>query len=46
MTWREWTAARQLIAEETIGVNIRAAARQEDAAFNRASKNLQRMNRS
>ena len=43
MTWREWQAARQLLAEETVGVNARAVARQEDAAFARASRNLQRM---
>lgn len=43
MTWREWLAARQLLAEETVGVNVRQAAHQEDAAFRRATQNLQRM---
>lgn len=46
MTWREWLNARQLLAEETVGVNIRAAGRQEDAAFAKATKNLQRIDRS
>lgn len=43
MTWPEWMAARQLLAEETVGVNVRQAKRQEDDAFARASRNLQRM---
>ena len=43
MTWHEWLAARQLLAEETVGVNARTAKRQEDDAFTRASRNLQRM---
>lgn len=43
MTWREWLAARQLLAEETVGVNIRQTAAHEDAAFQRATHNLQRM---
>jgi hypothetical protein len=43
MTWREWQAARQLLAEETVGVNVRQAAHAEDDAFRRASQNLQRM---
>jgi hypothetical protein len=43
MTWREWQAARQLLAEETVGVNVRAQNRHEDAAFARATRNLQRM---
>jgi hypothetical protein len=43
MTWREWQAARQLLAEETVGINVREVKRREDAAFATATKNLQRM---
>jgi hypothetical protein len=43
MTWRQWHAARQLLAEETVGVAARQRMHEEDAAFARASKNLQRM---
>ena len=43
MTWRRWNAARQLLAEETIGVNAREARRAEDAAFKRNAQALQRM---
>jgi hypothetical protein len=43
MTWREWQAARQLLAEETVGVNVRQTANAEDAAFATATRNLQRM---
>jgi hypothetical protein len=43
MTWVEWMAARQLLAEETVGVAVRQTAAQEDAAFSRATKNLQRI---
>jgi hypothetical protein len=43
MTWREWQAARQLLAEETVGVNIRQVAAHEDAAFKQATHNLQRL---
>lgn len=42
MTWRQWHAARQLLAEETVGVALRQQAHAEDAAFARATKNLQR----
>ena len=43
MTWRRWHAARQLLAEETVGVSARERQHEEDAAFARASRNLQRM---
>ena len=43
MTWRRWNAARQLLAEETIGVNAREARSAEDAAFKRNADRLQRM---
>ena len=43
MTWREWLAARQLLAEETIGVAVRQVADAEDAAFERAAQNLRRV---
>jgi hypothetical protein len=43
MTWRKWLAARHLLAEETVGVNIRRTAAEEDAAFANATRNLQRM---
>lgn len=33
MTWRQWTAARQLLAEEQLGIHARAAQHAEDAQF-------------
>lgn len=33
MTWREWQVARQLLAEEQLGVYARAGAQQEDVRF-------------
>ena len=43
MTFPEWMAARQLLAEETGGVNARQAAQSQRAAFNRSTRNLQQM---
>ena len=43
MTWRQWHAARQLLAEETVGVAARQRQHEEDAKFARATKNLQKM---
>jgi hypothetical protein len=33
MTWRQWTAARQLLAEEHLGIHVRASAHAEDEQF-------------
>lgn len=41
MTWEDFFLARQLLAEETVGQNVRNAQAAEDAAF-RASKNAAR----
>lgn len=43
MTWREWLAARQLLAEETLGVTVRQEAAAEDDAFERSARNLRRV---
>ena len=43
MTYGEWMAARQLLAEQTVGVHLRAAQHREDEAFRKATKNLQTM---
>ena len=43
MTWREWQAARQLLAEETVGVNARQVRQGEDDAFRKSAQALQRM---
>lgn len=34
MNWEEFAAARQLLAEETLGRVVRQIEEQEDAAFN------------
>lgn len=33
MTWRRFNAARQLLAEEHLGIHVRAAAHAEDQQF-------------
>jgi hypothetical protein len=43
MTWRQWQAARQLLAEETVGAPRRVIAHQEDAQFARSAQALQRV---
>lgn len=43
MTWREWMAARQLLAEETAGNAIRAVERHEDAEFHQSVEALRRV---
>lgn len=43
MTWREWLAARQLLAEETLGVNVRRVKAEEDAAFEQSRRAYQRI---
>jgi hypothetical protein len=45
MTYPEWMAARQLLAEERLGVLIRQAEAQEDAASARARVNIARVDR-
>lgn len=42
MSWRQWMAARQLLAEEFVGKFHRQAKAAEDEEFRRAQKNLQR----
>lgn len=43
MTFPRFALARQLIAEERVGVPVREQGRAEDAAFKRSSAALQRM---
>ena len=40
MTWAEYNAARQLIAEERVGTRAREAGRTEDAVFSAAAAAL------
>lgn len=40
MTWHEWLAARQLLAEEFVGKFHRQGKASEDEEFRRAAKNL------
>jgi hypothetical protein len=42
MTWRKWHAARTLLAEEAVGVHIRQAQAEEDAAFERTREAVRR----
>lgn len=42
MTWHEWLAARQLLAEEFVGKFQRQAKVVEDDEFRRATKHLHR----
>ena len=42
MTWGDYNAARQLIAEERVGTRARASAALEDAAFSAARQALTR----
>lgn len=42
MTWRQWNAARQLLAEEFLGKYVRASAHAEDAAFASATSHAPR----
>ena len=41
MNWEEFAAARQLLAEETLGRVVRQIESEEDAAFNRSMQALQ-----
>lgn len=43
MTWREWLAARRLLAEETVGINARQARQAEDEIFARSRRNYDKM---
>lgn len=40
MTWTDYTLARQLLTEETVGASLRAAKAAEEALASRARKNL------
>ena len=40
MTWQEFAAARQLLAEETVGRVLRQAEAAEDAEFNASMRAL------
>jgi hypothetical protein len=42
MTYRQWMAARQLLAEEFLGKYLRQPDRAEDAAFARGLSHLSR----
>lgn len=42
MTWREWHAARQLLAEEAIGKYLRASGAQEEAEYQKTAALLRR----
>jgi hypothetical protein len=42
MSWREWMAARQLLAEESAGRLTRIAGHEEDDEWNKATKGLGR----
>jgi hypothetical protein len=42
MTWRQWQAARQLLAEEFFGAPRRASQAAEDAQFRQSAEALRR----
>ena len=42
MTYREWMAARHLLAEEQIGTHLRAAENQKSADYARSAAMLRR----
>ena len=42
MTWVEFVAARQLLAEERVGVRVREAVRAEDESVARSMTGLRR----
>jgi hypothetical protein len=43
MTWREWLAARQLLAEEQVGQYLRQSRREEDHEFRKSAESLRRV---
>ena len=43
MTWRQWMAARQYLAEEHLGIHVRAAQHAEDEQFTASLAAARRM---
>lgn len=45
MDWAEFSAARQLLAEERVGTRVREQAAREDAAFKQAQQGISSIER-